>query len=286
MRKVDNKTIPVKSLAKEFDKGIAVGKLRYDDLKRFEEAEHSHRHDYHFFILQLNGTSYFEIDFEKNQLESSSLIYIAPNQVHKALKAENTEFYLLAITNENLNPEYLKLLQEIAPAKPLPLSVKYFSSISQAFLLGSTLFESKENKLYLPILTDCCNTLVALIVSQYLENSKQTDTLSRFGITAKAFSIALEKDFVQNKRPADYAKKLNISVPYLNECVKNITGVSVSNHIQQRVILEAKRMLYYSNKSVKEIAIELGYDDYAYFSRLFSKAVGMTALTFRNKSHD
>lgn len=54
---------------------------------------------------------------------------------------------------------------------------------------------------------------------------------------------------------------------YLNECVKNITGFSVSYHIQQRIILEAKRMLFYTNKSIKEIAIELGYDDYPYFSK-------------------
>jgi YesN/AraC family two-component response regulator len=88
------------------------------------------------------------------------------------------------------------------------------------------------------------------------------------------------------KRPADYAEVLNISVAYLNECVKNVTGFSVSHHIQQRIILEAKRLLYHSDNSVKEIAAELGYDDYPYFSRLFVKVAGITALTFRSKNHD
>jgi AraC family transcriptional activator of pobA len=52
------------------------------------------------------------------------------------------------------------------------------------------------------------------------------------------------------------------------------------------VILEAKRLLYYSDKSVKEIAAALGFDDYPYFSRLFTKVTGMTALVFRNKHRD
>ncbi|HEY1053960.1 MAG TPA: helix-turn-helix domain-containing protein, partial [Emticicia sp.] len=96
----------------------------------------------------------------------------------------------------------------------------------------------------------------------------------------------LERNYSQLKRPADYAQQLNISTPYLNECIKETTGHSVSYHIQQRIILEAKRLLYHSDKSVKEIAADLGFDDYPYFSRLFTKATGMSALAFRNKNLD
>ncbi|MPS64808.1 MAG: AraC family transcriptional regulator [Chryseobacterium sp.] len=280
-----SKYIPIKTLDKEFDKGIAVGKYPIADLQLSEEARNSHRHDYHFFILQEKGTSHFEIDFERYHIKEPSLIYIAPNQVHRVLKAKNIELCLLAINDENLQPEYLKLLQEISPAKPLSLSSKHFSLISQAFLLCINLFQEKENKLYLSSLKDGCNTLTSLFLSQYLEKSKQIDIISRFDLVSKAFKLALEKNFIKNKRPADYAQNLNISVSYLNECVKNTTGFPVTYHIQQRVILEAKRLLYHSNKSVKEIADELGYEDYAYFSRLFNKITGMTALTFRNKNH-
>ncbi|MEZ0453718.1 helix-turn-helix domain-containing protein [Sphingobacterium thalpophilum] len=68
--------------------------------------------------------------------------------------------------------------------------------------------------------------------------------------------------------------------------MKDVTGQTVSQHIQDRVILEAKRLLYHSDKSVKEIAFELGYDDYPYFSRLFAKNTGISALAFRNKRYD
>lgn len=281
-----SRSIPVKPLAKEFDKGIAAGQYPITDLQLSEEAVNAHRHDYHFFILQEKGTAHFEIDFEQYQIKRPSVIYIAPNQVHRALKAENIGFYLLAINNENLHPEYLKLLQEISPAKPLPLSTKHFSLMRQAFLLCINLFEDRKSKLYLSSLKDSCNTMIALFLSRCLAKSKQAEKLSRFELVTRAFKLALEQHFIKEKRPAGYARRLNISVPYLNECVKNTTGVPVSYHIQQRIILEAKRLLYHSNKSVKEIAAELDYEDYAYFSRLFHKITGMTALTFRNKNRD
>ncbi|RAJ30319.1 helix-turn-helix domain-containing protein [Pedobacter cryoconitis] len=133
---------------------------------------------------------------------------------------------------------------------------------------------------------ESCNTLVTLVVSQYLSLAKTADNYSRFEVITKSFKSTLEQDFTKVKSPMAYAKSLNISTPYLNECVKTATGNSVSYHIQQRVILEAKRLLYHSNKSIKEIAGELGYDDYSYFIRLFVKITGMTPLAFRTKNFD
>ena len=128
--------------------------------------------------------------------------------------------------------------------------------------------------------------MVGLVISQYMEQVKPLDKLSRMEVVAKTFREALERHFITAKRPAEYAAQLNISAPYLNECVKATTGHPVSYHIQQRVVLEAKRLLYHSDASVKEIAGELGYDDYPYFSRLFTKVAGMSALAFRNKNRD
>lgn len=134
------------------------------------------------------------------------------------------------------------------------------------------------------IVKESCNTLLALVISQYLAESRITEKYSRFETITKQFKTALELNFTTIKSPGAYADILNISSSYLNECVKTATGNSVSCYIQQRVILEAKRLLYHSDKSIKEIALELGYDDYSYFTRLFSKIVQMTPLAFRNKN--
>ncbi|GLU52212.1 AraC family transcriptional regulator [Dyadobacter frigoris] len=288
------KSIPVNTMTDNFGGDISIEKISVINLRAlekasensFEDAQQSHRHDRHSFFLLESGTVSIEIDFQKYKIMPSSVIYMHPDQVHRMIAFENVTVSSWAINNENLNPEYLKLLEDITPAKPLALDEETFSIISEAVSLGIKFSERKNDKLYHSLLKDSCNALVALVVSQYLEQSKSNDRLSRFEIITKAFREMLERDFITAKKPTEYAQTLNISTSYLNECVKNTTGYSVSHLIQQRVILEAKRLLYYSDKSVKEIAAELGYDDYPYFSRLFTKVTEMTALAFRNKNRD
>lgn len=287
-----SKSIPVNPMIADFGTGIFVGRITredfhlYEQFEDFDKIKQAHRDEYHLFFLQEKGTTTIEIDFQKHTVKPLSVIFIHQNQVHRTLSFKNAAVSIWTISNENINSEYLKLLEDITPAKPLALTQETFSMISQAVSFCLELSERKNEKLYYPLLNGSCNTLIGLVISQYLVQSKPFDKLSRFEIVTKAFKELLEQNFITAKRPTEYAQQLNISSPYLNECVKNTTGHSVSYHIQQRIILEAKRLLYHSDKSVKEIATELGYDDYPYFSRLFTKVSGMSALAFRNKNHD
>jgi len=281
--------IPVNTMANHFDTGIAIERLYISTLEEAalnssDQAKLAHREDRHTFFLLESGTVTVEIDFQKFEITPSSVIYMHPDQVHRIVRLENVTVSSWAINNENLNPEYLKLLESLSPAKPLVLEQETFAVLSEAVSLCIKFSKRKNDKLYQFLLKDSCNVMVALVASQYLESAKSTDPISRFKLIADTFKSVLENNFISVKGPTAYAQKLNISTPYLNECVKNATGYSVSYHIQQRVILEAKRLLYHSDQSVKEIAAALGYDDYPYFSRLFTKVTGITALTFRNKN--
>lgn len=288
------KAIPVKQFRDKNTAGIVIEKMQLNDLRSFkeeivnsyEEQGQAHRHDRHSFYLLEKGVVSMEIDFQKHNIKAPAVIYIHPNQVHRILAFKEVSVTCLAMRNENLNPEYLKRMEDITPANPLKVKKENFALLSEAAALCIKLCERKGDKLYHSFLKDSCNAVVALAVSFYTAQTKSTDKLSRFEMITKAFKVHLERNYTRLKRPAAYAQILNISTPYLNECVKNVTGFPVSHHIQQRVILEAKRLLYHSNKSVKEIAGELGYDDYPYFSRLFTKVTGMTALTFRSKNRD
>ena len=280
------KSIPVNSFNDKYREGIIIARASLNGLPNSKEIEQSHRDEGHVFILQEKGTSYIEIDFQKHKIKAPALIYIHPNQVHRLIKFENATVGTWMITSENLHQEYIRLLEDLTPVKFLSLKKEQLSIISEMLSICINLSERKDEKLYYSILKESCNTLVALVISQYLSLSKSTDQISRFTVITKAFKLSLEQNYIEIKSPAEYAKNLNISTAYLNECVKTTTGHPVSYHIQQRVILESQRLLYHSDKSIKEIASELGYDDYSYFTRLFTKVTGMTPLAFRNKNLD
>jgi AraC family transcriptional activator of pobA len=289
-----NKNIAINPMADALQAGIYIGRgsieniesFDEDGLHAFEKIRNSHRDDYHLFFIQEQGTTTMEIDFQKHTVKPFTVTYIYPNQVHKKLAFQNATVCFWAVSNENVNPKYLQLLEEIAPAKPLVLKQSDFSIISETASLCIKFFEGNHERIQPSLLKDSFNTLIGLVIEQFLMKTKSNHTLSRFEMVTKAFKAILESNFATSKKPSEYAEKLNISAPYLNECVKNATGYPVSYHIQQRVVLEAKRLLYHSDKSVKEIASDLGYDDYPYFSRLFTKVTGITALAFRNNNLD
>jgi AraC family transcriptional activator of pobA len=288
------KSIPVNVMANEFGAGISIEKMSFNDLSiadkellnTYQEGDHSHRHDGHSFFLLEKGSVSIEIDFENYTIVAPSIMYVHPDQVHCTRTSKNVIVSSCSMTDENLNPEYLKLLEDMTPVRPLQLDKETFTVISETVSLCIKFNQQKNTVLYHSLLRDSCNALVALIISQYLQLTKPTDKLTRFEIVTKTFRRILERNYTMTKSPAEYAEMLNLSAPYLNECVKNTTGYSVSYHIQRRIILEAKRLLSHSDKSVKEISAMLGYDDYPYFSRLFVKVTGTTALAFRNKNLD
>lgn len=286
-----NQRIPVNIMDDNSNRGISIDRISmtlsdFKSAQQYEQAAQSHRDEGNTFHFINEGDIIIEIDFQQYSITAPSVVYMHPDQVHRILDFKNITVSSLSIRNENLNSEYIKLLEEIAPAKPLDLTQQASVIICDTFSLCLSFSAQEHNRLYFPLLRDSCNSLVALLLSQFLNQSRKEGTLSRSEIMTYSFKQLLQTNFRTCKRPSDYAGRLNISTPYLNECVNNVTGCPVSVHIRDRIVLEAKRLLYHTDKSVKEIAFDLGYEDYPYFSRLFTKATGMSALAFRNKNRE
>lgn len=278
--------IPVNTLPEGTCHGIMMMRDSFDGSPDSENVERSHRDGGYTFIIQEEGNTHIEIDFQTYSIEAPAIVFIKPDQVHRLIAFEQASISTWIITEESLRPQYLNSLQDLSPVKPLTVEEDTLRIISEAAALCLKLSEKKAEKLYQAILNESCNTLVALVLSQYLNRAKPTEHFTRFEVISRSFKMALEKDFKRVKNPAAYAGLLNISTAYLNECVKATTGKSVSTHIQQRIMLEAKRLLYHSSRSVKEIAGELGYDDHSYFIRLFVKVAGSTPVVFRDKNRE
>lgn len=283
-KKVQN--IPVNILPKGTSRGIMMLRKYFDGYPDNEEVSRPHRDHGYTFILQEKGITHIEIDFQTYSIQAPAVIYLHPSQVHRLIAFEKAELSTWIIEEEYLHTAYIRLLNDLMPASVLTLSDETLSIFLQMASLCYALYTEWEENLYHAALIQSINSLAALISSLYQAQSSLTENYNRFHLVTRAFRKELELRYKTVKRPAVYADFLNISISYLNECVKNVTGQSLSNNIQQRVILEAKRLLYHSDKSVKEIANELGYDDYSYFIRLFVKVTGSKPLDFKNRNRE
>ena len=92
---------------------------------------------------------------------------------------------------------------------------------------------------------------------------------------------AIEANFKIKHSPADYAEMLYITPKALAKITKTHFNKTLSSLINERIIIEAKRELYLTNKTVKEIAYELGYEDEYYFSRFFKVNADVSPQLYR-----
>lgn len=95
------------------------------------------------------------------------------------------------------------------------------------------------------------------------------------------FKEAIEENYKEIHAPKDYAKLLHITPNALSKLVKASYGKTPSQVIAERIIIETKRELYLTNKTVEEIGYELGYEDPFYFSRFFKKHVQISPSAYR-----
>lgn len=93
----------------------------------------------------------------------------------------------------------------------------------------------------------------------------------------------LEQEFDRIHTVKDYAERLNVSSKTLTNCVTECSRKSPLAFINDRVILEAKRLLRFTNLMVKEIAYRIGYDDPSYFVKFFKRQTGYLPSDFRDK---
>lgn len=279
------KSIPVNPRT-DTRSGVSIQRITAHELphERTQDARRAHREDAHSFYLLEKGSISLEIDFQTFTIGPSTLIYLHPNQVHRILSFEQVTVSSWSIDDERLTPEYLQLLEDMVSLHPIVLAPESCSLLVDAVSLCIRLAFLNRDRLYPSLLQQGCNTLVALVITQFTQQQIPVSQLGRTDAITKNFKRLLAQQYTTLKKTGAYAEKLNVSPNYLNECVKQATGHSVSYHIQQRLILEAKRLLVHSDQDVKEIAAKLGFDDYAYFSRVFTKATGVTALHFRRKN--
>ena len=124
--------------------------------------------------------------------------------------------------------------------------------------------------------------ITRLARTEYIPDQKLQD--ERFHVIRK-FNLLVEANFQTEHSVSYYAQQLNKSPKTLSNFFALYNHKTPLQVIQERIIIEAKRLLYYTDRSVKQITFDLGFEDAAYFSNFFKKHSSLSPLEFRNNKN-
>lgn len=143
--------------------------------------------------------------------------------------------------------------------------------------------ESKDD-LQVEMLQMMLKRLLILCARLYKEQNEITLNKSQNLDLIREFNILIEIHFRNKHSVSEYAEMLNKSPKTLSNIFSKVYQKSPLQFIQERLLLEAKRQLLYSDKSIKEIAYEIGFDDIQSFSRFFKGKIGISPSDFKSQS--
>ena len=166
---------------------------------------------------------------------------------------------------------------------PFSISDTSYAELAQLFSMILRRIDKQETNEPKTVLQNLSCAVVGIISDSMQEIIGQKSQIKRHLEITLAFKELFSEEKQINRNISYYAEALHISPVYLNEVIKDITGTSVSKYVQNELMLRAKRMLAHTTLRISEISALLGIDDCAYFTRLFTKTVGINPTCFRKK---
>lgn len=134
------------------------------------------------------------------------------------------------------------------------------------------------------VLRSLASVLIGLVAREIAAHAKPPDGTMKTDYLHR-FEALLEQHFLEHWTVSDYAGALSITPAHLTRLTRSATGHAASHWILDRIVREARCNLLYTNLRVSTIAYALGFNDPAYFTRLFSTATGLSPRAYRDKIH-
>jgi len=267
---------------------LAFKYMEFEDNSHFD---HIQRNNYFSLIWVVNGSGKLKADFTEYDFEENSLFAFSPYQPYMFSADTNvkgiainfhSEFFCIykhhkevsshgVLYNNIYQPPFVKVDESSAA------TLKILCEQIKTEMQNPALAQHELLVSYLKIL---------LITSARLKTQQQPQVKEILTDNKEPFILqnlkdTIEANFRTKHSPSDYAGMLYISPKALAKITKAYFNKTLSNLINERIIIEAKRELYLTNKTVKEIAYELGYEDEYYFSRFFKINADVSPQLYR-----
>jgi len=158
----------------------------------------------------------------------------------------------------------------------LPAVIDTFDWLLREFVWSAPGRRSAITALFLRILVIVLRLGITHARPEPAQPDRDLDLLMRY-------RALIERDFRVQRAPSTYAAALAVTTARLNAACKARAGRTASEVLHDRILLEAKRCLLYTENSVARIAHMTGFDDPAYFNRFFARRVGMSPGAYRQR---
>ncbi len=263
---------------------------RMEDIheQRQGETDDPHRHDYFTVLLVKKAGGLHLIDFNEYPLAPLQLFFISPGQVHQVIEEEKSFGYAILFSTqfllENHIPvqliEDLNLFNDHGHTPPLPLDASEYAVLS-SYCEEMIRLKDSDDKFRGPAIGSWLKLF--LIRSNNLCTLEADNTqLQEAGNTIlRRFRELVDQHYSRQHQTRFYADELNVTADHLNRVIKSLTGKTSKEYIQSRITVDAKRLLYFTGLSAKEIGYQLGFSEPANFSAFFKNCTGKSPTEFR-----
>jgi AraC family transcriptional regulator, transcriptional activator of pobA len=252
-----------------------------------EKFTEPHSRNYYSFFLITEGYIHHNIDFNHVKCKQKDIFFLKPGQIYLVDTAINLGGITLIFNPEIISAEEasLPVLRNSYGSNSLKLSGEEYTAVQT--LLRKMLVEFLNNARYSRAIIKSQLTGFLLELSRIYERQYSViNNPEKANKIVQHFQLLLQSNWKSAENASSYARLLHITPGHLNQLVKQQTGKNVVTLIHEKKMIEIKRLLIYSSKSIKEIAFETGFEDPAYFNRFFKKWAHSTPLAFRQSNHE
>jgi AraC family transcriptional activator of pobA len=248
-----------------------------------------HRHDYHELIWIRSGSGRHLIDGEPLPIEEGTVTIIGRGQVH------------VFEQGENLHGAVLRLRDELLPgdAKQLPAAWLLSGRCGRTLPVPGdradqfeALLRALDDELKRPAgpespqLRGHLLSVVLLWLERWYDASREErpDPDEAQVQLLRRFVRVLERDYAEHHDAGHYAEELRVPPATLSRALTRVTGMGTKELVLDRVMTEAARHLRFTDLTVQQAALRVGYDDPLYFSRAFKRHFGQAPMAYRARS--
>lgn len=270
----------------EAREGLHIATL--EDRSKIPANRHRpHRHDFYQIFWITRGERSFSLDFDDFPVRAPSLVFVPPGAVHTFGTLESTTGYMLSFQQDFLEAQghSINLFQDCPAFDPANfLAILQVSPSIEKRLTRhmEQIYEEFSSKLdgYQTAMAALLR-LVFVETRRALSNHSASDSFQKYSPLTARFLRRLNARPYQMTGPSEVSRYLGVSRSWLNQLVRKETGKNLTDHLQDRLILESKRLLAHSDLNISEIAYQLGFDDASYFTRLFRQIAKASPSEFR-----